>query len=100
MLLIDGTHQDDDLAAAVRHELESSRRRAQVGEGPKRCTQASDFDSQTRTMCFINVFHPEYTRKERVPRHVVRPCFAQGAGEREQHRTPGERNHRRASRTT
>ena len=45
-------------------------------------------------MRFVGVLRSERARDERVPRHVSRPRFAQRACEREQHRTPRERDHR------
>src|SRR5713101_2870010 len=45
-------------------------------------------------MRFIGVLRSKCPRNERVPRYVSGPRFAQRACEREQHRTPCERDHR------
>ena len=52
------------------------------------------FDSQPCAMRFIGVLCSECPRDERAPRHVSGPRLAQRACEREQHRTPCERDHR------
>ena len=69
-----------------------SLRRAHVGQRPKHRTKPADFDSQARAMRFIGAPRSEGARDERVRRDVSRPRFAQRACEREQHRTPGERD--------
>ena len=45
-------------------------------------------------MRFVGQLRSECARDERVPRHVSGPRFGQRAGEREQHRTRCERDHR------
>ena len=69
-----------------------SLRRAHVGQRPKHRAKPPDLDSQPRAMRFIGELRSEGARDERVARDVSRPRFAQRAREREQHRTPGERD--------
>ncbi|MNC84784.1 hypothetical protein D3C83_03520 [compost metagenome] len=94
MLLFDGPRQHDDLACAARHQREPALRRAHAGQRPKHRAKPPDFDSQPRAQRFIGALQSECARDERVPRHVCRPRFAQRAREREQYRTPCERDHR------
>src|SRR3989449_7941685 len=93
MLLFDGPRQHDDRACAARRQRKPSLRRAHVGQRPKHRAKPADFDSQPRAMRFVRELRSECARDERVPRYVSRPRFAQRACEREQHRTPRERDH-------
>ena len=93
MLLFDGARQHDDLARAARRQRKASLRRAHAGQRPQQPAKPPDLDAQPRAMRFIGELRPEGARHERVPRHVFRPRLGQRAGEREQHRTPRERDH-------
>ena len=43
-------------------------------------------------MGFVGVLSAERAGEQHVPRHVPRPCLAERASKREQHRTPCERH--------
>ena len=93
MLLFDGPRQHDYFPCAARRQRKTSLRRAHVGQRPKHRAKPPYFDSQPRTMRFIDELRSECARDERVPRYVSRPRFAQRACERELHRTLCERDH-------
>ena len=94
MLLLDRSRQHDDLAGVARHQCEPPLRRVHLGQRAQHAAQPPDFDAQARAMRFVGELQAECACDERVPGHVLRPRFAQRAGEREQHRAPGERDRR------
>ena len=93
MLLFYGRRQHDDLACAARLQRKTSLRRTHLGQRSKHLAKPAGFDPQSRAQRFIGELQAECARDERVSRYVSRPCFAQRACEREQHRTPRERDH-------
>ena len=93
MLFVDRPRQYDDPPGATRRQREAMLRRAHVGQRAKRDAKPPDFHAQPRAVGFVGVRRPERQLHEQVSRYVARPRFAQHAGEREQYRTPHQRDH-------
>jgi predicted dithiol-disulfide oxidoreductase (DUF899 family) len=94
MLLFDGPRQYGDLACAARRQRKPSLRRAHAGQRPQHRAKPPDLDPQPCAMGFVGALRSECPRDEHVPRCVSGPRLGQRAREREQHRTPCERDHR------
>ena len=94
MPLFDGPRQHDDLAGAARRQRKPPLRRAHAGQRAQRCAKPPHLDPQPRAMRVIGMLRAECPRDEHVARHVVGPRFAERACEREQHRTPRQRDGR------
>ena len=94
MLLFDGPRQHHDLGCPARRQHEPSLRCAHVGQRPQHPAKPPYFDSQPQPLRFIGELGSECAREERLSRCVSRPGFAQRACQREQHRTPCQRDHR------
>ncbi len=69
-------------------------RRTQLCNALQRRAEAPDLDPQSRAMRLIGVPGAKAAGEQRAPRQVPGPRLGQGAGQREQHWTRGERNDR------
>jgi hypothetical protein len=93
MLFFDGTRQHDDLACTPGRQRKTLFGGADVGQRSQHAAKPPDLDAQTCAKRFIGALQSEGARDKCVPRHIARPRFAKRACEREQHRSPRERNH-------
>ena len=93
MPLVDGPRQHDDLARVARYQRKPSLRGTHAGQCPQRGAKPPDLDPQPRPMRRVSELGSERPRDERTPWYVFGPRFGQRACQREQHRTPGQRDH-------
>src|SRR4029077_18739273 len=92
MLVFDGWRQYNDLSRVARREYKPLRRCAHACERPKLDPKPPNHAAQACAMRFVGVLCTEYPPNKRIPRQISGPRLAERTREREQHRTPRERD--------
>ena len=93
MLLLDRSRQHHDVACVARHQRKPALRRAHGSDRSEHPAQPSDLDAQPRAVRFVGGPPAKRPCHQDLPRHVLRPRFAQDARQREQDRTRRQRGH-------
>lgn len=88
MALVHRRRQHHHLACQTWLQRETSRRRRHVGKAAQRRPQAPDLHAQTRAVRLVGLARAKDALQQRLPRHIARPGFREGAGERQQHEAP------------